>query len=101
MVNVHMFFLGSTGLICMGWPRGGFLDRLMNPLLAHLGWHSPLVDTPRKVGGRHFRVDSSSLSLTGSNYSRCGNEINSKGSDGAHQSDRLPNHWTKNPVLHE
>ena len=49
MVNVHVFLLGSTGFLHVSWPRGGFLDCLMDPFLAHLGWHSPLVDNLRGV----------------------------------------------------
>ena len=50
VINIHVFFLGSTSsFLHVSWPRGGFLDCLMNPLLAHLGWYSPLVEDLREV----------------------------------------------------
>ena len=45
MVNVHVFLLGSTSFLHVSWPRGGFLDCLMDPFLAH----SPPVDNLREV----------------------------------------------------
>lgn len=64
MVNVHMFFLGSASFPQVDVLRGGFLDCLMDPLLAHLGWHSPLVNNSREIRVGHFWVDPSFLSLT-------------------------------------
>ena len=54
MVNVHMFFLSSTSFVYVGRPRGSFLHCLMDPLLAHLGWDSPLIDGLRGVEVGHF-----------------------------------------------
>ena len=68
MVDVHMLFLCSTSFIYMDWPRCSFLHRPMNPLLAHFGWHSPLVGSSRNVRGGLPPVDPSFLSLTRSNY---------------------------------
>ena len=44
----------------------------MDPLLAHLGWHSPLVDGPRKLGVGHLQVNPSFLPLTGGDYAGVG-----------------------------
>ena len=54
MVDVHMFFLGSASFPQVDVPRGDFLDCLMDPLLAHLGWHSPLVNSSREIRVGHF-----------------------------------------------
>jgi len=69
MINVHVFFLGSTSFVYVGRLRDGFLHCPMDPPLAHLGWHGPLVDRSGEVGAGHFRVDPSFLPLTGSSYS--------------------------------
>ena len=75
MVNVHLFFLGSTSFIYVRRPRGGFLHCPVDPPLAHLGWHGPLVDDSSKVGAGHFRIDPSFLPLTGSSCSGSENEV--------------------------
>ena len=81
MVNVHMFFLGSTSFIYMGRPGGDFLHCPVDPPLAHLGWHGPLVDDPSKVGVGYFPIDPSFLPLTGSSYSGSENKVNSDGTE--------------------
>jgi len=63
VVNVHMFFLGSTSFIYVGRPGGGFLHCPVDPPLAHLGGHGPLVDSSSKVGAGNFRIDPSFLPL--------------------------------------
>ena len=73
MVDIHMFLFGPTSFIYTGWPGSGFLHCLMDPSLAHLGRHSPLVNSSSKVGVGHFRIDPSFLPLPGSSYSGSGN----------------------------
>ena len=49
MVDLQVFLLGSTGIIPTGRPGGGIFHRPMNPLLPHLSWHRPVVDSLREV----------------------------------------------------
>ena len=48
-VGLHMFFLGSTSFIYVGWPRGSFLHCLMDPSFTRLGWRIP----PSVLCGSH------------------------------------------------
>lgn len=48
-VDVHVFLLGSTGLICDGRLRGNLLYCPMDPLFTHLSWHRPPVGGLREV----------------------------------------------------
>jgi len=41
MVELHMFFLGSTSFIYWGWPRGGPSHCLIDPSFTRLGCHRP------------------------------------------------------------
>ena len=54
MVDVHVFFLHFASFLQMSSLGGSFLDRLINPLFAHLGRDSPLVDDWKGFGIGQF-----------------------------------------------